>query len=346
MDEQVSRAVDAQEVPPAWMVGPRSMMVDRVVPRLEFLWMPKTIQPGGKIELVRTRQGVAPERKRGWKVHAHRILRKDRGVEAPAGPILDLRLNAPENWAHAQIFHLPIAAMAREWLGETPTLLVTFATPAYIRRLFGHFGFPVIATERSVKGDIVTPHPSANDALRPARRELVRSLIADLDQRRIAGSLPSGLPAKIFVVRRNTRRLSNEAEIEAYLAADGFVKLYPETMSVPEQLELFNAATEIVGIHGAALAPLLFRSPDAPPFQLIEILSPGHVANSYRLMAAQVGGRYVGVRGRIKPEYIEPAYRLDRFFTTYSLADFSIDLESLKAARAILADGAPPEIVS
>lgn len=320
------------------------MMVDRAVPRLEFLWMPKTVQPGGTITL--TRGGIAPERKSGWKVHAHRVIRKDYGVAPVAGPILDLRLNMPENWAHAQIFHLPLAAMTRQWLGETPTLLLTAGIPRHVVTLFRHFGFEVIATERAVVGDIVSPHVSANDVLRPERRALVAPLVAELDRRRAKGELPKDLPTKVFVSRRTTRRIENEAEIEADLAADGFVKLYPETMSVPEQIELFNGATDIVAIHGAALAPLMFRSPLAPSFDLLEILSPGHVANSYRLMTAQVGGRYVGVRGRMKPDHVEPAYQLDRFFTAYSLMDFSVDLESVRAARDILRDGAPPEFVA
>lgn len=346
MSDEISREVAPWVLPPCWMVGARSMMVDRAVPRLEYIWMPAVAQHQGAIRLVRQRNGVAPERKAGWRKTAHRLVRKDAGVAPVAGPIVDLRLNAPENWAHAQIFHLPLAQMAREWIGEMPTVLLTFATPGYIKALFRHFGFPVIATERPVAGDVVIPHVTSGDALRPVRRTIAAGLIADLDARRAAGELPSGLPEKIFVVRAKTRRIENEAEVEAYLAADGFVKVYPERMTVPEQVELFNAAREVVAIHGAALAPLLFRSPAAPPVKLVEILSPGHVANSYRLMVDQVGGDYVAVRGRVKPAYVEPAYRLDTLFRQFSLDDFTVDLESLKAARAILETGAPPERIA
>lgn len=342
MTDEIVRDVSPWTLPPCWMVGARSMMVDRAVPRLEYLWMPEVSQHRGTIALRRDRTGGAPERKSGWRRTAHRLVRKDGGVAPVTGPIVDLRLNAPENWAHAQIFHLPLAQMARDWIGETPTVLLTFATPGYVKALFRHFGFPVIATERAVPGDVITPVVSASDALRPVRRELVAGLIADLDRRRGAGELPTGLPEKIFVVRAKTRRIENEAEVEAYLAADGFVKLYPERMTVPEQVELFSAAREVVAIHGAALAPLLFRSPATAPVKLVEILSPGHVANSYRLMVDQVGGDYVAVRGRMKPGYVDPAYRLDTLFREFSLDDFTVDLESLKAARAILATGAPP----
>lgn len=344
METQTTRDVAEAIVPSAWVVGPRSMMIDRVVPRLEFLWMPKTVQPGGTISLCRAES--APERRIGWRVHAHRLLRKDYGAAPVDGPILDLRQSHPSNWAHAQIIHLPLAAMARDWLGTSPTVLLTNDIPKYVVSLFAHFGFAAVATDREVTGTIVLPSLSSTDVMRPVRRTLVAPLVAELDHRRALGKLPTGLPTKIFVSRRATRRIENEAEIEAELARDGYTKLYPETMSVPEQIELFNTATNIVAIHGAALAPLLFRSQQAPPFDLVEILSPAHMANSYRLMAAQTGGRYIGVRGRMKPDYVEPAYRLNRIFHAYSLADFSVDLESLRAARAILRDGAPPEFVA
>jgi capsular polysaccharide biosynthesis protein len=346
MSDEISREVAPWVLPPSWMVGARSMMIDRAVPRLEYIWLPAVTQLGGSIRIVRHRSGTAPERKSGWRVTAHRMMRKDAGVGPVAGPIVDLRLNFPENWAHAQIFHLPLAQMVREWIGATPTVLLTFATPGYVKALFRHFGFPVVATERAVRGDVVIPYVASGDILRPVRRSLAAGLIADLDARRAAGDLPVGLPEKIFVVRAKTRRIENEAEVEAYLAADGFVKVYPERMSVPEQVELFNAAREVVAIHGAALAPLLFRSPSAPPVRLVEILSPGHVANSYRLMIDQVGGEYVAVRGRIKPGYVEPAYKLGSLFRQFSLDDFTVDLESLKAARAILETGAPPERIA
>lgn len=345
MPDRIEQRVDGFVVPAAWVVGARTMLVDRIIPRMEYLWMPATEQRGGTIALERDTAGTAPEHKRGWRALAHRVRRGDRGVAAPAGPIVDLRLNSPENWAHAQIFHLPLAQLARDWLGANPTILLTWETPGYIRRLFDHFGFSVIATNRPVAGDIVTPRLSANDVLRPARRALAAPLIADLDARRAAGKLPAGLPRKIFVVRAKTRRIANEDEIAQQLASDGFVKVLPEQMSVAEQIELFNEATEIVAIHGAALAPLLFRSPAAPPFSLVELLSPGHMATSYRLMAAQVGGRYVGVRGRIRAEQVLPAYQLDRFYTQHSLDDFSVDPASVAAARAILAEGAPPALV-
>ena len=213
MQDQIEQKTAGLDVPAAWVVGARTMLVDRIVPQFEYLWMPQVVQRGGDIRLVRDTAGMAPERKRGWKVPAHRLIRKDHGVGNVEGPILDLRLNSPENWAHAQIFHLPLAAMATEWLGQKPTLLVTFATPGFIKVLLRHFGFTVIATEQAVAGDVITPILSANDAVRPARRGMVSPLIADLDRRRAAGKLPQGLPGKIFVVRRKTRRIENEAEI-------------------------------------------------------------------------------------------------------------------------------------
>ena len=242
MTDVLRREVAPEVVPPCWIIGPRSMIVDRIVPRLEFSWMPKTIQPGGLIELHRTSSGLAPETRHGWRILAHRLIKRDYGCSNQDGCTIDLRQNTPGNWAHSNIFHLPLAAMARQWIGDTPNVLLPFKTPKYIRRLYEHFGFPVICTDREVRGDIIALKLSANDVLRPARRDLAKLLISDLQQRHALTQQPVALSQKIFVSRRKTRRIENEAEIESYLRPLGFVKIYPEELSVAEQIGVFSLA--------------------------------------------------------------------------------------------------------
>jgi hypothetical protein len=52
----------------------------------------------------------------------------------------------------------------------------------------------------------------------------------------------------------------------------------------------------------------------------------------YRVMSAQIGSSWIGVRGRIKPEYVEPAYKLKTSFSRYSLDSFEVDPTALSQA--------------
>ena len=91
-------------------------------------------------------------------------------------------------------------------------------------------------------------------------------------------------------------------------------------------------------MHGAGLAPLLYCAPGTGPRLLVEILSCGHMTNVYRALAAEAGCRWIGVRGRIKPEYVAPAYRFDEAFRAFSLDNFELDPASLDLAFEMVAD--------
>jgi len=107
-----------------------------------------------------------------------------------------------------------------------------------------------------------------------------------------------GTGPKLFL-RRNAklRRLVNEPEIEAALAARGFFAVDPAKLTLEEQIVLFSQASMIVGATGAGLANLIFCRPDCP----LVVLMPRfrHTAYWYwRRMAAAAGaGPVVHVSG-------------------------------------------------
>ena len=80
---------------------------------------------------------------------------------------------------------------------------------------------------------------------------------------RIGG--PATAPSRrIFISRRNdsTRRLLvNRDQVEASFRAAGFEIVEAETLSVPEQIRLFSAATVVAGKSGAGLANVAFCDP-------------------------------------------------------------------------------------
>jgi hypothetical protein len=52
-------------------------------------------------------------------------------------------------------------------------------------------------------------------------------------------------------------------------------------------------------------------------------------------MCEQVGGKYIAVRGRVKPEYIRGLYA-EEFFEEYCNDNFEIDPKSLRVALEMI----------
>ena len=67
-------------------------------------------------------------------------------------------------------------------------------------------------------------------------------------------------PEKIYICRRNATKLRSYNEEELYAIAKdmGFVDVYPETMTVGEQIALFSNAKMIISPEGAALSNTMF----------------------------------------------------------------------------------------
>ena len=70
-------------------------------------------------------------------------------------------------------------------------------------------------------------------------------------------------PERVFLAREDAsnRFLTNAAALEARLVADGFVKFNTGKLPLIEQIELFDAAREVVAIAGASLTNMLFCQP-------------------------------------------------------------------------------------
>jgi capsular polysaccharide biosynthesis protein len=96
---------------------------------------------------------------------------------------------------------------------------------------------------------------------------------------------------RLFVSRAPgaRRRITNEDEVEALLVARGFRKVYLETCSLSEQVELFSHADVIVAAHGASMANLVFC---APHTKVVEIFNSEYVNPCYWGVAQQVALDY------------------------------------------------------
>lgn len=101
---------------------------------------------------------------------------------------------------------------------------------------------------------------------------------------------------KLYVTRSAAvgRGARNDTELAAELATRGFQSVDPGALSWPEQVALFRSASEVVGIHGAALTNIIFR---AGPLRLIELHPSAHAETNFRDIAVALDMPYTPVMG-------------------------------------------------
>ncbi len=143
----------------------------------------------------------------------------------------------------------------------------------------------------------------------PALRTLRKLYLEKLG---LGDDTPKG---RIYISRRgaSNRRITNEAELTAFLRARGYSVIVPDALGVDEQIALFCNADVVVGPHGAGLANILFQRTPV----LVELLPQddfrwGH----YAALCACLDGRYHNVIGT----------------TVNDVHDFRIDLQSVGEA--------------
>lgn len=315
---------------PARMVTARSYLIDRYAPDCEIIALPEKEVAGGSFCFGRGPLPITSDPRN----RLTRLMGPRDKIRVPEANVIDLRRNFPQNWAHFLNNHLPIVFHVINEMGleiRDILALIPAQTPKYILAAAELFGLRVMPTDALVEGEGLRFEPRPWAAVRPARAgwvsgESVRAVIAEIDEDSHVG------PGRVFLSRRDTRVIENEAEIAAWLGARGFVTIYPEDLDAAGQIRLFRQADVMVAVHGAGLAPLLYAQPGGRLRQLVEILPCGHMTDVYRVMADQLGIDWIGVRGRLKPEYVQKAYDLGAPFTAYSLDSFEVDLHAVELA--------------
>ena len=326
----------------------RSFLSDRVVPVIEEVLLPEAELPAGKIIWSIADDHLARSADAGLRAKLFSQWSDGLQPVAGAGLMIDFRLQFPGNWAHALNSHLPLAIYLRSevmrQLGSCDiTIVLDRGIPGYTSNLFQLFGFKTLVTSSPVRGAFVRFTVSPWSCLRAVARRIIEENRTALERYGIGFDGESPLPAKIFLSRRKTRCLANEDAVASHLAQRGYRTVYPEDLSVRDQIGLFVQASHIVAVHGAGIGPLLYRPSTEPRLRLVELLSPGHMTNYYRVMSDQVGANWVGVRGRIESFHLKGVYDFRQRYTRHSLAPFHIDIDSLDAALTrVDADGAGP----
>lgn len=114
------------------------------------------------------------------------------------------------------------------------------------------------------------------------------------------------LSRKSYTDRFGHRRLVNEDELIAAMAARGFRILEPEMLTFREQVRAFRAARLVVGLGGAALFSTVFCTPGT---HVVTIESGISHAENHACLLAGMGHRYGVIFGRRDLEDPAPAHK-------------------------------------
>ena len=80
------------------------------------------------------------------------------------------------------------------------------------------------------------------------------------------------LPKKIYIDRADsrykTRNIVNDNEVKNFLEKKGFKTLKLTDYSFVDQVELFNSAENVAGLHGAGFANIIFCKPNTKILEL------------------------------------------------------------------------------
>ena len=328
--------LEAQPIQPGWMIAPRSYLMDRILPDHERIWMPATKTGGGEATLILGMQTFAPPQLGGLRARM-RKLSPAQTLDDLSRPVIDLRPGHPENWAHFLNIHLTLLALAARELGVAPQefqVLLPSKMPGYIQSLASVLKLDCLYTDAALTGFGVQFSFENGNNVRGMRCQLL------LDPRisPVMMALESetleqvDTPPRLFLSRKDTRRLINETEIKAVLEPQGFKTIYMEDHSPAVQLRMLMQAEEVVAVHGAALAPLFYRKTSAPPIRLVELFPVGHLTNVYRAPITAQSGHWCGIRGYITAENLREIYQLNKPYRKHSLDAFQVDPDALNLA--------------
>ncbi|MGM0439839.1 MAG: glycosyltransferase family 61 protein [Chlamydiota bacterium] len=145
--------------------------------------------------------------------------------------------------------------------------------------------------------------------------------------RRVRNKIKTPPFQKIYVSRQDadSRQISNESALIAFLEKYNFKVITLEGMSFMEQVKLFNEVEVVVAPHGAALANVVFCHPDT---KIVEIFNPHYIYGLFWDICQAVGLDYYYTLGhdRRSLDSLKPpsAYNivvdLDQLTQTFQLA--------------------------
>jgi len=327
--------------PPVWIIGPRSYLSDRAVPLLDIIAVParkfgkESITFSGQVEKSVTRNFHPRKDKL---LHPRQARKKERGVDGVY--YIDLRIFGLGNWSHFLNKAVPVAVAIREKLidmgkAEPVFILNKMVFPA-ILDFMKVIGYSFVCTNCSVEARHVLIEASNLSVIDNLSKKIVAPISNLVFEN--TKKVPDIFSRKVFINRKPPNRsLLNNSVIREELISNGFVEYFMEDFSAAEQIAVILRATDIVAIHGAALAPLMFRNEGHGMLNMVEIMPPGHVVPFFMNMVDDIPCTYRMVRGIPDTDLMADAFsNVDdpsmEFTKRHSLRQFNLDLSSLRFA--------------
>ena len=123
---------------------------------------------------------------------------------------------------------------------------------------------------------------------------------------------------KIYISRRQAhrRRLVGEEQVLPWLERRGFEIVCLEQMSFRMQVDLFASARIVVGVHGAAMANLVFMRPGGT---VLELLAPDYPQFCYRELANKMKLEHRHAMGEAVRQRVKDPTMADVFLSPQAL---------------------------
>jgi len=120
--------------------------------------------------------------------------------------------------------------------------------------------------------NFIPPNNKNDKDNRPSDVQFDIDALRELRSNLLPYSSRKEFPKRIFISRKNAsgRRKFNEDEVIRLFSEFGFSTVFPETLSVADQISLFNQAEWIAGGSGAAFANLLFCNSNCKAMVLLK----------------------------------------------------------------------------
>lgn len=314
-----------------------SRLANNYEPGVERVLQEAFLVPGENVVLTVRKAATLPYGEQvplGWRGRwATRLetWRRGRSIDLGERLAYDARPVFNGNMAHLVQHHLANLGYVRERLGfgaGEVLVILEDRPPPLALQVFALLGYEVLATNLAVMANLVEISLAHFFHLLP----FVRCL--DI------GPWQKDGPRRVFLSRRASRRLRNEAEIEGVLRSDGFEKVYFEDLGILAQWSLLRNASRVAAIHGAGLGSLAFQAArtDGRRARLVEFFSPGFVVNPYRKFMAVLGGRWAGCRGRMTPAVIRDIDRPGQA-KAHAFDDFELAPAAVEAALEYIDTG-------
>jgi len=333
-DETRSAHLPDIAVPAAYLIGGPSKFTNIYAPVPETILLNQEVVPGqlasasvkhGQTKSLQDYRGAGRRaRLRTWL----ELATNGGGRVTQMGEriVYDARWVYNGNVAHLFGHHLGNLGFAKEMLGVGPEdclVVLEKDTPRIAHDFFDLVGYETHETNGVVQANVL-----AVDFDHTATYHLI-PYIRHLEPPDVA----SNGPRRLFISRRTSRRITNEQEILAMCVRENYEPIYFEDIPIKTQWSLLKHASSVVSIHGAALGFLNTRGGAgmSPHFDLLEIFSPGLVADCYRKMTAVVGGHWIGCRGKVTSVFHACVEESSNYKATDAL-DFHLDPGALALA--------------